>query len=219
MPYTYRKEGNKYCVYNKNTGKKVGCTTGSIKKYLAALHANVHDSKTEQLKEGIKSLIKQILNEAENVVMRSKIVNDKFENVLNNNVGLPFDTKEKQTILFKQGKFGVKSSIQKNGTEIKIAISDMFNNNKVTILKKLKNISDPNTFVYAAFFTVLPTEEPEEPEEDTETSQEKSPEEKKAEEKKKPENKVYIKLSQPFENTDNNKLDILGDFFEQLELK
>jgi len=47
MPYTHRKVGNKKCVYKKATGKKVGCTTGSLKKYLAALHINAHEeSKT-----------------------------------------------------------------------------------------------------------------------------------------------------------------------------
>ena len=32
------------CVYKKDTGKKVGCTDGSVKKYLAALHANANES-------------------------------------------------------------------------------------------------------------------------------------------------------------------------------
>jgi len=40
MPY-YSKEK---CVYKKDTGKKVGCTKGPVKKYLAALHANVKES-------------------------------------------------------------------------------------------------------------------------------------------------------------------------------
>jgi len=39
MPYTVKGK----CVYRKDTGKKVGCTKGSVKKYLAALHANVKD--------------------------------------------------------------------------------------------------------------------------------------------------------------------------------
>lgn len=39
MPYTAKGK----CVYRKDTGKKVGCTKGSVKKYLAALHANVKD--------------------------------------------------------------------------------------------------------------------------------------------------------------------------------
>ena len=44
MPYTHKKVGNKTCVYKKSTGKRVGCTSGPIKKYLAALH--MHDRKT-----------------------------------------------------------------------------------------------------------------------------------------------------------------------------
>jgi hypothetical protein len=41
MPYKTRKvKGKGTCVYKKDSGKKVGCTTGPIKKYLAALHMN-----------------------------------------------------------------------------------------------------------------------------------------------------------------------------------
>jgi hypothetical protein len=215
MPYTYRKEGNKYCVYNKNTGKKVGCTTGSIKKYLSALHANVPDSKTEQLKECIKTLIKQILKESENVVMRTKIENDKLENVLNKNVGMTFDSKERQEIIFKQGTLGVKSTILKNGTEIKFSTSDMFGNNKVNVIKKLKNMSDPKTLVYANFLSVVPMESEESKE--SEQSNQESPEATKTPKKEK--EKVYIKLSQPFDDKSSDKLDILGDFMQQMEVK
>lgn len=45
MPYTSRGK----CVYKKDTGKKVGCTKGSVKKYLAALHANVHGEKKKPI--------------------------------------------------------------------------------------------------------------------------------------------------------------------------
>lgn len=41
MPYKTRKVDNKYCVYKKDGGKKVGCTDGTkeaLRKYLAALH-------------------------------------------------------------------------------------------------------------------------------------------------------------------------------------
>ena len=41
MPYKTRKVNDKYCVYKKDSGKKVGCTKGTEKakkKYLAALH-------------------------------------------------------------------------------------------------------------------------------------------------------------------------------------
>lgn len=47
MPYYTKKEGNKTCVYKKSDDSKVGCTTGDVKKYLAALHAN--DVKNEML--------------------------------------------------------------------------------------------------------------------------------------------------------------------------
>jgi hypothetical protein len=40
MPYKAKGK----CIYQKDTGKKVGCTTGSIKKYMSALHANVTES-------------------------------------------------------------------------------------------------------------------------------------------------------------------------------
>lgn len=40
MPYFTKGK----CVYKKSTGKKVGCTEGSVKTYLAALHANVNES-------------------------------------------------------------------------------------------------------------------------------------------------------------------------------
>ena len=47
MPYTYKKVGDKYAVYKKDTGKLVGKTKGTkeaLKKYLAALHINAHES-------------------------------------------------------------------------------------------------------------------------------------------------------------------------------
>lgn len=43
MPYTVKGK----CVYKKDGGAKVGCTKGSVKKYLAALYANANESVTE----------------------------------------------------------------------------------------------------------------------------------------------------------------------------
>lgn len=46
MPYTYKKEDGKYCVYKKEDGSKVGCTDGTkeaLKKYMGALHSNEED--------------------------------------------------------------------------------------------------------------------------------------------------------------------------------
>jgi hypothetical protein len=51
MPYEARGK----CVYKKDGGAKVGCTKGSVKKYLAALHANAN--------ENTKSLIKRLIRE------------------------------------------------------------------------------------------------------------------------------------------------------------
>jgi len=51
MPYEVRGK----CVYKKDTGKKVGCTKGSVKKYLAALHMHANESiDYETLKQIIK---------------------------------------------------------------------------------------------------------------------------------------------------------------------
>jgi len=53
MPYSVRKQGDKYCVYKKDTGKKVGCTTGNkeaLRKYLAALYIHSETIKNENMK-------------------------------------------------------------------------------------------------------------------------------------------------------------------------
>ena len=42
MPYKIDPK-NKKCVVKADSGKRVGCTKGSVKKYLAALYANVKD--------------------------------------------------------------------------------------------------------------------------------------------------------------------------------
>jgi hypothetical protein len=52
MPYTAKGK----CVYRKDTGKKVGCTKGSVKKYLAALHANVKDVNESEEFDGVKDM-------------------------------------------------------------------------------------------------------------------------------------------------------------------
>jgi hypothetical protein len=72
MPYIARG----HCVYRKDTGKKVGCTKGSIKAYMAALHANVKD-----IKEGINSfnnLYNKVLNE-DNYTERQEAEREEFK--------------------------------------------------------------------------------------------------------------------------------------------
>ena len=47
MPYKVKKEGNKYVVYKKSTGERVGATSATkeaLRKYLAALHLNANEA-------------------------------------------------------------------------------------------------------------------------------------------------------------------------------
>ena len=55
MPYTAKGK----CVYRKDTGKKVGCTKGSVKKYLSALHANVKDVNESEEFDWVKDSIEE----------------------------------------------------------------------------------------------------------------------------------------------------------------
>jgi len=64
MPYKVKGK----CVYKKDTGKKVGCTKGSVKKYLAALHMHADESldrelTKEELEEIIQEEYQKLLNE------------------------------------------------------------------------------------------------------------------------------------------------------------
>jgi len=47
MPYKVKKQGDKYVVYKKDTGDRVGATAGNkeaLRKYLAALHINAKEN-------------------------------------------------------------------------------------------------------------------------------------------------------------------------------
>jgi hypothetical protein len=160
-----------------------------------------------QLKSHIKKIIKKLLKEEESSIMSTKEVSDTLENVLNSNVGIPFDGKEKETVILKQSSFPAKAIITKNNTEIKFSTTDEFGNNNVNVIKKLKNMSDPNTMVYASFFSNVPQKkaEPTSPEKPsaTDTVLEKT---------------VFIKMSQPFEDKNLNKLDIFGKFINDLDI-
>ena len=60
MPYKVKKQGDKYVVYKKDTGDRVGATAGNkeaLRKYLAALHLNAN--------EGAIKLL-NLISEAEN---------------------------------------------------------------------------------------------------------------------------------------------------------
>lgn len=64
MPYTHKKVGDRYCVYKKDTGKKVGCTDGNkeaLRKYMSALHINAKESVELTLREAIRQEIKRLM--------------------------------------------------------------------------------------------------------------------------------------------------------------
>ncbi len=62
MPYKARGK----CVYKKDTGKKVGCTDGDVKKYLAALYANTNETnEAKKYRPGIDPAPKPLPQRAE----------------------------------------------------------------------------------------------------------------------------------------------------------
>lgn len=63
MPYKSKKEGNKYCVYKKDSGSKVGCTKGTKeakRKYLAALAINAESVKSGSFDASILSVLESL---------------------------------------------------------------------------------------------------------------------------------------------------------------
>ena len=88
MPYKIK--GN--CIYKKDTGKKVGCTKGSIKRYLAALHANVTNEQKIQIKNKLKEVLRRSLKET----LLSETANSEVNDVtlkaeLTKNKGINFE--------------------------------------------------------------------------------------------------------------------------------
>ena len=80
------------CIYNKDTGKKMGCTKGSVKKYLAALHANIPDSQKIQIKSKLKEVLRRSLKET----LLSETANSEVSDVtlkaeLTKNKGINFE--------------------------------------------------------------------------------------------------------------------------------
>lgn len=66
MPYKYKKVGDKYVVYKKDTGKRVGATAGNktaLRKYLSALHINakegVNEADEQQYQSKLQSIFRQ----------------------------------------------------------------------------------------------------------------------------------------------------------------
>jgi hypothetical protein len=65
MPYTARKQGDKYAVYKKDTGKLVGHTAGTkeaLRKYLAALHIHSESIKLKNMKSNNTIKLASLIN-------------------------------------------------------------------------------------------------------------------------------------------------------------
>lgn len=83
MPYIFKKENGKYCVYKKDNGKKVGCTDGTkeaLKKYLIALRMHeenqmsakkIENSTIHELKKMVAVAVKDVLKEG--ITMQRKV--------------------------------------------------------------------------------------------------------------------------------------------------
>jgi|10_taG_2_1085330.scaffolds.fasta_scaffold55853_3 hypothetical protein len=72
MPYVVRGK----CVYKKGPGgkpgKKVGCTKGSVKKYLAALHMHADESleRSEPLLELTKETLEEMIRAELDLILK-----------------------------------------------------------------------------------------------------------------------------------------------------
>jgi len=77
MPYKSKKK----CVYKKNTGKKVGCTKGKVKDYLAALHANVVNENVEnEIKNKYEGYLESfdLYENIYSIILNKIIINKEF---------------------------------------------------------------------------------------------------------------------------------------------
>lgn len=79
MPYKVKKQGDKYIVYKKDTGKRVGATAGNkeaLRKYLAALHINAKESVREDAASDVQDLIQNVSNYEEFVQKLGDLASD-----------------------------------------------------------------------------------------------------------------------------------------------
>jgi len=82
MPYSVKKQGDQYCVYKKDTGKKVGCTDGNkeaLRKYLGALHSNETVYELKMSSYGVKEILHAVLN---NIHLLPKLGFQTFKQVI-----------------------------------------------------------------------------------------------------------------------------------------
>ena len=152
MPYKIK--GN--CIYKKDTGKKVGCTKGSVKRYLAALHANVTNEQKIQIKSKLKEVLRKSLKEtllSENAEFQKD--NVKIKDELSKNQGINFEQFEIDKI-----KQSSNIPINKENTDRGMELSfekNIGENTFYFVIKKLINQADTSktSFKYIIFYVEI----------------------------------------------------------------
>ena len=146
------------CIYNKDTGKKMGCTKGSVKKYLAALHANIPDAKKNEIRTKLKEIFRKSFANSINETAELNKKNVKFRDELNKNQGLDFKPFEVSKIAEITGPVNNKNA----GSGMELSFDKEFNENTIKfVIKKLTNEEDDtkNSFKYGVWYTEYQNEE------------------------------------------------------------
>lgn len=144
MPYSIRGK----CIYKKDTGKKVGCTKGSVKRYLSALHANVSDAKKNEIRTKLKEVLKKLITSNstidEDVDMKKD--NSDIRKELSNNFGLKFEQFEIDKIkeIISPISPNLENPSSGRGEELSFS-KDVNGNNFYFVIKKLINKSDSSS--------------------------------------------------------------------------
>lgn len=144
------------CIYNKDTGKKMGCTKGSVKRYLAALYANVPDAKKNEIKTKLKEVLRRSLKEtllSENAEFQKD--NVKIKDELSKNQGINFEQFEIDKI-----KQSANTPINKEDTDRGMELSfekNIGENTFYFVIKKLVNQADSSktSFKYIIFYVEI----------------------------------------------------------------
>ena len=139
------------CIYNKDTGKKMGCTKGSVKRYLAALYANVPDAKKNEIKSKLKEVLRRSLKETILSETANSIDSDvTLKAELTNNKGINFEQFEINKI-----KEIVKINNEDTDRGMELSFEKTIGENTFYfVIKKLINEADSSktSFKYIIFY-------------------------------------------------------------------
>ena len=141
------------CIYNKDTGKKMGCTKGSVKRYLAALYANIPDAKKNEIKSKLKEVLRKSLKETLLSETANSIDSDvTLKAELTKNKGINFEQFEIDKIIDTL-KFDINKEDTDRGMELSFE-KTIGENTFYFVIKKLINESDGSktSYKYIIFY-------------------------------------------------------------------